>query len=397
MKPNPGGQSGDYAHDVVGRDQLALDCWRLLEGKSIVLSSDRREGKTWFLKKMGAECPGNVIWLFCEAEGAASVGQLLDCIYETAKRHLHFKSKIFAATLDLLEKILGKNVGTFSIPAVEDVWKKALAAIFNDLCVHADGRRVVLVIDEFPYLVHKLTRRDAAQAMEVLDVLRSLRHTHDANLRMIFAGSVGLHLVLADLKDRGYRNEPVNDMELKTVPPLDSDSAFLLTRRLLAGAGLRQDDEALIQALGKHSGAIPYYMHRLAFEMEKSNDTDWSAEQVGKLLQNLIESAEDPLNLSHYRDRIHSYYPEDDQEVLFCLLDVLAEKEGTVPVADLIKTVHQTHPPTLPTRLGLLVELLEKDHYLCRDGTDVSFASPIVRSWWIYRRVGTVAVKLSTQ
>lgn len=102
---------------MVGRDDLAARCWRVLEGKSIVLSSDRREGKTWFLKKLGAECPENVIWLFCEAEGAGSVGQLLDCVYETAKRHLHFKSKVFARTLDLLEKLLGKQVGSFSAAA----------------------------------------------------------------------------------------------------------------------------------------------------------------------------------------------------------------------------------------------------------------------------------------
>jgi len=59
-----------------------------------------------------------------------------------------------------------------------------------------------------------------AAAMEVLDVLRSIRNdTHP--YEMVFTGSVGLHQVLNMLRKGGYANDPTNDMRTVEVLPLE--------------------------------------------------------------------------------------------------------------------------------------------------------------------------------
>jgi hypothetical protein len=122
--------------------------------------------------------------------------------------------------------------------------------------------------------------------------------------------------------------------------------------------------------------------------MEKSPAELWSSERIGSLLTHLVRDAGDPLNLAHYRDRIGNYYPRDDREPIFTLLDILADSAEGVALEKLHGQVAAAHPGTPESRLPVLAELLEKDHYLERSGNEVRFASPIVREWWVYRRAG---------
>ena len=210
MKPNPGGSTKDFRRDTVGRDDLAKNCFLTLQVKSVVLVSDRRMGKTWLLGKMGQEAAEDVIWLYIDTEYASSLGELLDRMYDAARDQLSLGTRAFARTTELIQAVGGKGFGSFTVPAFKGLWKKTLSAIVDDLCEHAEGRTVALVMDEFPLFLHKLIENDddgAGRAMELCDVLRYFRQTHPP-LRMVLAGSIGLHLVMDDLRSRGYHNAP---------------------------------------------------------------------------------------------------------------------------------------------------------------------------------------------
>lgn len=390
LRPNPGGQSADYRKDVVGRENLAAFCRRVLKDKSVVLTADRRVGKTWFLKKLGAEAElgADVLWLFAEAEGVSHIGQLLDLIERAARRHLHFKARVFVRSVELLEQLKGKAVGSFHVPGIEGVWKRALRGMMEDLASHAEGKPVILVIDEFPYMLDKIAKVDRQMAMDLLDELRSLRQSFGSSLRMIFAGSIGLHLIVSSLRLAGHHNEPLNDTETVPVPPLDDGPALELAARLLLGARIPDPDDRLAATLVECSGRLPYYLHRLAFEMEKSPDVPpWTPDRVHRLMTGLIEHRDDPLNLAHYRDRIGNYYPESMQPAVFALLEVLAGGDGPLEIVRLVDRARAAWPQLTPVIASPCLELLERDHYLSREGACVRFASPIVRQWWRYRVV----------
>ena len=56
MRANPGGIVGP--EDVIGRDDLIAELWQTLEKQSVVLTSERRIGKTSVIRKMKDEKKG---------------------------------------------------------------------------------------------------------------------------------------------------------------------------------------------------------------------------------------------------------------------------------------------------------------------------------------------------
>ena len=394
MKPNPGGPTRDFSRDTIGRDGLAASCSATLEVRSIVMAADRRIGKTWLLGKMGQEAPSGVAWIYLDAESAGTLGELLDRILDAARKQLHRRTRAFARTMEIAARAAGGTFGTFTMPALEGLWKKALSAIVDDLTESAGEGTVVLVLDEFPLLLHKLVEGDPAkgaqQAMELCDVLRSFRQTRPS-LRMVLAGSIGLHLVMDDLRRRGYRNDPFNDMETIEVPPLSRTWAEELAQRLLRGIGISQGIGELAATIARESECVPYFIHRLSFEMQKASRETWAPADISALLSDLIVDHRDPLHLDNYRDRIEKYYrSKDEQQAVCTMLDVLAEKEEGVTLKELFDTACAAHPAVERSRMAKIAEMLAQDHYVrrCDNGEACAFASNILRSWWLHKREG---------
>lgn len=71
MRVNPGGKIPP--EEVLGRDKLIQRLWRVLERQSVVLSAERRMGKTCIVKKMTAECPRDKLAVYRELEGVRYV------------------------------------------------------------------------------------------------------------------------------------------------------------------------------------------------------------------------------------------------------------------------------------------------------------------------------------
>jgi AAA+ ATPase superfamily predicted ATPase len=67
MKTNPGGQLA--ANEVIGRDRLIAKLWQILERQSLVLTAERRMGKTSVIKKMVAEPLPAILIKFRDLEG----------------------------------------------------------------------------------------------------------------------------------------------------------------------------------------------------------------------------------------------------------------------------------------------------------------------------------------
>jgi len=67
MKANPGGQISPS--EIIGRDALIQRLWRILERQSLVLSAERRIGKTCIVKKMREEAPQDKLPIYHDLEG----------------------------------------------------------------------------------------------------------------------------------------------------------------------------------------------------------------------------------------------------------------------------------------------------------------------------------------
>ena len=206
MQINPGGRLD--IRDVVGRDAEIARYWGVLERQGLVVSAERRIGKTHIVLKMRDECRSGYLPIYQDLEAVHSIAELIRSIYGAAGQSSgtppDLKSR-FAKWSGLLpSKIAGVD-----LPTVDSTWQVLLSDAFDRLIDIADNRIVLMLWDEFPLMLHNLQRREGPDAaMQLLDHLRALRSGRADRLRFLFTGSIGLHLVLRSLRKAGNTNDP---------------------------------------------------------------------------------------------------------------------------------------------------------------------------------------------
>lgn len=223
LRANPGGQISP--DEVIGREQQIRRLWEILERQSLVLSAERRMGKTCIVKKMIAEAPGDMLLIYHDLEGLRSPLEFVETVFQDVEGYLSSLQRTAYRTRQFLEQFGGVKVSGFELPKLAaSHWKLVLTKTVEDLVEHQD-RSLIFFWDEMPMMLQNIKQENGEKvAMEVLDTLRSLRQMYP-QLRMVFTGSIVLHHVISVLKQAGYANAPINDMYIEDVPPLSPTDA----------------------------------------------------------------------------------------------------------------------------------------------------------------------------
>lgn len=385
MRANPGGRipSGQ----VFGRDQLIRRIWGILDGRSLVLSGLRRIGKTQVITKMVEEAPQGKLAIYRDLEGVRDPVEFVEIFFRDVETYLSGMKRIAARTRRLLEQIAGSEFGPAKFPAVvAPHWKPVLTNIVDDLVEHQD-RPIIFFWDEVPLMLYNIKRdHGEAEAMELLDTLRSLRQMHPG-LRMVFTGSISIHLVISALKRGGYANDPTNDMEHLDVPPLLLADAKELARQLLEGEGIQVNDiDATAGALARAVDGIPYFLHHVV-EQATSKDGALDTAIVISLVDESLADPMDRWHLRHFRERIGVYYEPTERPIVMSLLDIMASLpngERFDQLFDLTKAKIAVEDEEL---VRTLLMLLQRDHYIVQlaDGR-FQFRFPLIKKWWRLHR-----------
>ncbi|MBP3954895.1 AAA family ATPase [Gemmata sp. G18] len=392
MKAVPGGSVP--LNEIFGRDLLITELWRALETNSLRLEAERRIGKTSILRKMESQPANGWEAVFMDVENVHSADEFAERVCEKVHERLTGWKKQGKRFLGMLGLLGGTHVGPIKFPdkkaRPDGYWKKLLASAVEDLVEQqaATQKRVVFFFDEMPWMLSAIAdpKRDGEQtAMEVLDVLRSLRQspTTGAGFRMVLCGSIGLHHVLGVLRAGGYRNQPVNDMQLVEVPPLEPAVAADLAGRLLTGEGLQFAPEVPAH-IATETGGFPYYIHKVVADLRLRGAAVTTASAAG-MVQQLLTQEHDPCNFRHFRDRIDGYYPKQDK-VALALLDHAAAATAPLALAELLN-VGKSAGASDDERVRDLIRLLSIDHYLSRDTKGrYTFRHTLLQRWWKIER-----------
>lgn len=388
MRANAGGQIDLKA--VVGRDSLIQNLWETLEQQSVVITAERRIGKTTILRKMEAEPAPGWVPVFQDLERHHSAMDFALSVYREVDRFLTGQSKAARRAKELLQKLGGVEIGgALKLPTTSEAdWKDVLTRSIEDLIEEngKSGRRLLFLWDEVPFMLANIRDREGERtAMEILDVLRSLSQTHP-NLRMVLTGSIGLHHVLRSLREANYAGTPVNDMAKIEVPPLAESDAIQLARKLLNGEKIiTQDEAATAGRIAGEADCIPFFIHHIVKAL-KTRGIEGSDENVRALVAAQLTDANDPWELLHYRERIPTYYRSDAKSVLV-ILDSLAAAIAPLALGDLHREVKAASRFGDREKLLGLVTSLERDHYLQRDPDGrVRFRFPLIQRWWKLNR-----------
>lgn len=386
MRANPGGQL-DPA-EVVGRDDLIRRLWRVLERQSLVLTAERRMGKTSIVKKMNVEADPELLTVFHDLEGLRSPLEFARLVFEDVQQYLSRRQRTCERVRSFLSEIGGGSLASVvTLPQIDPShWKPLLVKTIEDLIEHQD-RTLVFFWDEVPLMLHEIKQSSGeAVAMELLDTLRSLRQMN-SRLRMVFTGSIGLHNVILSLKKSGHPNSPINDMLAVEVPSLAQKDAEHLAGLLLDGEGIATPDrEKVCEAIAHQADYIPYFIHHLVDRMAGLGNAV-TVETVGDAMTSFLTDPIDPWNLRHYRERVDIYYEPPRRPVILGLLDVLSTADSPLPFSDVFNRLKSKI--ATEDREAVLESLssLQSDHYLLQDSAGgYRFRYPLIQRWWRFHR-----------
>lgn len=400
MRTNPGGEIAPA--DVVGRDALIERLWSVLGRQSVLLTAERRMGKSCLIKKMKAESPEGTIAVYRDVEGLETPLRFVERVYEDVAHYLSKRRRTADGVQTLLRHICGLEVPGFRLPMVAAPhWKDLLERTLSDLATHQDST-VIFFWDEIPMMLEKIRRASGERlAVEMLDTLRALRQTFDG-VRMVYTGSIGLHHVTTSIRESGHASNAINDLRVVEVPPLAESSAAHLARQLLVGESCDVSDlDEVTVELARQLDGVPYYIHHAVCTLAEAQ-RPVTPDVVRDVVRQALTDAADPWHLRHFRDRLRDYYSSDDRPLAEFILDDLASSETALTVDDLrLRLTSVIRPDDGPKAariadgdtapLRALIDLLERDHYVTRGGDDtVAFRFPLIRRWWRHSR-GLVA------
>jgi hypothetical protein len=390
MKAVPGGIIAP--EHVVGRDPLIARLWSMLDGQGLVLTAERRMGKTTIIRKMMAEPTADLCAVYMDAERVSSPAELVERTAQSIGGHLGSSSQAKRWLVDLWAALGGTEVaGVLKLPGAKGVpWKTALERLLGGLAANAEPR-VALIWDEFPWALQKIARAEGeAVVVDLLDILRGLRQTH-ARLRLVFTGSIGLHHVLTSLQDDGWVHSPINDMRTVEIPPLAQPDATELALLLVRGEGLDgADASAAAEHIARELDGIAYYIQHVVAKLADGGQAA-TPDLAARIIQHALTDPNDPWQLEHYRSRLASYYGPKAAAAR-ALLDTLAER-GPLALGDLHEALTLQFRPDSDTARALcgpdreplrrLLKLMQRDHYLGQDADGrFGFRFPLIRRWW---------------
>lgn len=388
LRINPGGALTPA--EVVGRETFIASLWEVLDRQSVLLTAERRMGKTSVLLKLKAEPASGTCVIKRSLQGIRSPDEFVRLFVADVEGEIPgLLKRSWDERLQRLG-VRGIGGGPLSVefaPPDTKTWKEVVAEIFAALDVGVDGR-VLLLWDELPQMVADIhSDHGASAAREILDVMRAAREAHPG-VRMVLSGSLGIHHVVEALRPHGGMWVPAHDMLSFDLPPLAEGDAVYLGAELLRNEGIACDDLAgVAQAIAAEVDSIPYYVHQTAFQLrvlcrdEGSTVTNGVARAV---VAGAITDSRDPWELDHYLARTPVYYGAD-AELANAVLDLVARQEGPLTIEELLSGLSALGEPPPPDHLRRVLDLLCKDYYLRQAGGYV-FLRSLVRRAWVERR-----------
>ncbi len=397
MKANAGGLiEGDA---FIGRTDKIMEIWNTLERRSIVFTSERRVGKTSILRKMWEKPKDGWLPILVLVESVQHPVECAQYIYREADRlQIRSPEKVWAGRLkEAYNSIAQGKWGNWSLPEIRSGWKSLLKNLIEDIAEHTDVR-LLIMLDEYPHMINNIiTANDkgAALAAEFLDAWREIRQAWGGDagrVRFIFSGSIGLHLVLDELrKVSGYKGKPTNDMEKISVSGMTRDEVEMMCRKYLEEEGIQRIPETEFDLrMAELTDGLPLYVQYVCEQFQIEGVKSVRPKDIDKVLDEMV-NASDVEWFRDADDRIQDYYTRlCKDEIAYHILDELSRNNDPISEKTIVDYVKSQMELGSDREARDVLDLLWQDHYIVRDTSTGSrrygFKYKLMRRWWHINR-----------
>lgn len=373
--------------------ELAILTAKAAEGAHILLTAQRRMGKTSLLKELAERLKDRYICLFVDFQRASAPADAIAEISMALNPHkpLWQKTKdLFRNVLDLVDKVnIGDLALTLRAGLTAGDWKEKGDVLFEILV--SSETPVILMMDEVPILINRILKGDdftitperRRQADIFMSWLRDNGQRHKGKIIMMISGSIGLEPVL----NQAGISATLNNFEPFELKPWDSETAVSCLETLAAEYDIIFRNSAAQAIVSRLGYCIPHHVQMFFSNVHdrciRSGTKEFTPEEVEDVYKTDMLGIHGHVELTHYEERLKLVLPIESYALA---LDMLTEASvsGSLSIESLSafgKFYETPGAGTLEIQKAIL-QVLEHDGYLERTGDGYSFVSPLLKDWW---------------
>lgn len=363
----------------VGRDGLMTDLRAALAaGRNLVLFGPRRVGKSELLDRMTTPAPNgpDVHVLRITMEGCTTLDEGIAAI-DGALNRLSPAAAADAATARV-SKINTPVAAVELTDATGGRWPALADRLEGYRAGLAAGAVLAVALDEVPWWLEAMERRQAGAAKQALAHLRALRDGGQwPHLRWILTGSVGL----AGRAAAWGAAKELNDPDFVEVPPLEAPEARHMLRLMMSEQRATPTDEAGDRAWVL-AGGRPHWIRLLGERVRASAVVDVAAIEAAAV--SLVGRQYRHLFNHEGRTHFEEHYSPAQRELAVVVFDLLAGEDRPLAEAGVVTAVSARAPDTPRSVIRELLDRLLDDFYLSEseDGQTLRLALPLFGMWW---------------
>ena len=381
--------------DFFGReDELAVLEAQVLEGNHVLLTGQRRMGKTSVVHELGRRL-GDKGWIFlftdveganCPEDAIAHIAKAAHSVRPIVSRLVTAMGRRFGG--DLEAEVSALDFG-LKIRAGLDAgsWRRFGENLLGECA--AQDRRVLLAIDELPIFLKRMLRddKDARRVEEFLSWLRGAVQTLGARSPvLVVSGSIGL----GPLVRRLGMADRVNYFFPFRLGPWDRDRSVRCFGRLAESANLEVEAgvaEAVYDQLGI---GIPHHVQsffaclRDAATMRGRSQVTLA--DVDEVYRTVLLGPLGQISLTHYETRLEDGL---DGASYRMAMEILAETATlgvfTPSARRCLERLYAELTDGAPAHVADALDVLMHDGYLEVGDSGHRFASRLLGDWWSTR------------
>lgn len=367
--------------DFFGREKEIRLANRLLDRRhSLLLSAPRRIGKSSLAKKLldekkkqGWKC------VYIDLEETNTEDGFLRLVIDAFSSNgiwKHVVSEAAQRLTSVFSKIEKVSIGPFEFNFGKKEERENLYKNLKELIHHDEN--TFIVIDELTLFLGILNKSEDGieKVTYILNWLRSLRQVEKTKIRWLFCGSVGLRN-FASSKNLSYT---INDLTEFTLDELDRKEAAGLLFELGKSEEIEMNDEIINYILDRLSWNIPYFIQVIFSKLAEDYDGALTYDKVDAAYKKLCSEN----YLSTWSERLGEYqeYELPARHILKLLSTQPAGVERNILLDRLMTGQEPSNVEKVDLALSKILEMLENDGYIMKNGALRTFRSPLLRNYW---------------
>ncbi len=384
--------------DFWNRDaELQLFIERADAGAHQRLVAQRRMGKTSLMREAARRVKDRYTCVHVDWQKAQDAADAIAELSVAAMRHASLWQKAKEVYGNILkagsDRVEGIELGELGIKLRAGLtsggWPAKGDQLFGVLAQAEPP--VLLLLDEVPLVVNRILKggdntispERRQEADRFMCWLRDNSLRHQGKVRMVITGSIGLEPILG----QAGLSSTINNFVPLDLPPWDRETAVGCLEALATAYGIDLE-QGVAGAMAEQLGCcIPHHVQMFFAHVQehcvRRKTKTVATGDIEGIYRHGMLGTRGHVELKHYEERLSMVL---DEQALVLAIDLLSEAAvcGRLRPASL-KAASQLfvfETRTTEDVIRLVLEVLEHDGYLVRDGQDWTFVSSLLCDWW---------------